>query len=214
MFTDVTDTVLPIGANERATFELRDMDFDGDLDLVQLDGGTLFLHENVGGVFANDLGQEVADNSEGAFLIEDFDADGDWDLVVHDGERTRFLRSLVRQLRAPLPPVLGRNYEIEVRVHHTLAQGTETVLPMLAFGEVRPPVHLSPLGAFRLAGHPTVPLSKFAIDPASGKGSTTIVIPDSPELADIPFVLQAVVQHDADPATWRLTHAVPERVVR
>ena len=211
-FTDVTATawVHPVGS--RHAPRLADFDGDGDLDLWIVDcpatsgrSCRLEIYRNSGqGVF-----RKVDPDRDHGFTfsleVADLDRDGDPDLVSPFGA----LRNRRRDLTAPWLAVSGRPYRLRVGMQ----DGVGVRAAVVAVGALRlsRPVRL-PDGAqwaVDLAGAVVLPVT---VDRTGLADLDVLRVPLARYRA--PIVAQAVLLPSTDPASWRVSPPVFDRIAR
>ncbi|MCK5941432.1 MAG: VCBS repeat-containing protein, partial [Planctomycetes bacterium] len=190
-----------------------DLDGDGDDDALFGNGSVNQWYDQVvtnlgGGQWsfgpATIDGEEEDDTRQ--VLLADLDRDGDLDYFAWCAPtpqagpvRSRVFRNYTRQLAAPLPPRLGRDYDLEAHGAPLGAGVWLALQPAL----VQTPFGVLGIGPLGLAPLVTLPA------PATGTvARTSFVLPAAPSLAGLTIYLQAI-----DFASLRLSNALHETFV-
>ncbi|MEZ5962752.1 MAG: VCBS repeat-containing protein [Planctomycetota bacterium] len=204
-FHDVSGTHLPQVARGDRT-AAADVDLDGDLDLLLTGVGTQLLVNDGSGSFTTAAGAVAAVAEIDAPLFADLDDDGDVDLV--DPGFPILYSNTTRQVQVPTVVRLGRSFDLVLLVD---APVPKVVMPFVSLGLAPHPITIPPLGRMALE-----PATLIGLPPTPVSGSTTLTLglPPVVALAGLPLCAQAVVAHDTDPSTWRLTNATQDTLLR
>lgn len=199
----------PQGLGGTQSVVLRDVDLDGDVDLLR---GTVFhpptLARNDGtGVFQNELNAYATATPAMRFLlVEDFDGDLDVDVFAYEvSSLPQVLLNNHRQLRSNGAPQIGQPWTIDVVSQPGYASGPRAVQLGVALHHLAQPLRLVPAGALWL--DPTQPLLTVPALLAGGvsTASVSLLVPPIPALVGLHVHAQAVVQEFAGPTGLRLT---------
>ncbi|MEM7200045.1 MAG: VCBS repeat-containing protein [Planctomycetota bacterium] len=212
-FADATATHLPLDTRQTVGAVGRDLDGDGDVDLVLADPLQSRIFWNAGdGRFTEAPGSLPAGaRSTGVVFGGDFDLDADVDVflgtdVLGGGQRLYFNRQ--RQLEAPLLARSGSEYTLRAFARRAVAPTPDLAVPVLSAGTGRLPL---PWGVLGLDPTQLVALPPFAILPASGTGTGMFVVPAQPSLLGASFYTQALL---VGRGQARLTNVAADTVFR
>jgi len=185
-----------------------DIDLDGDLDLLFVGVGPQLLVNDGRGSFALASGRLAALADLDAPLFADLDDDGDPDLI--DPGFPVVYTNTWRQVQVPYVVRLGRTFDLRLFAEPA-ASVPKMVAPFVSLGLSVPPIPLPPLGRVGLDRATLVALPPLAVP---GTATLTLMLPRVASLFGMPLCAQAVVAHDADPGTWRLTNTTFDSLLR
>jgi hypothetical protein len=113
----------------------------------------------------------------------------------------------------PFVANLGRQFRVEFYARPRLATAPQPILPFVSLALAANPIPIPPLGRVQLDA-PVVPLPFALASVPVGTVALVVSLPNVGALAGLPLCLQSVVQHEEDPATWRLTNATADTILR
>ncbi|MFN3241574.1 MAG: FG-GAP-like repeat-containing protein [Planctomycetota bacterium] len=196
----------------QGTYSVAIGDLDGDDDVLFGNGSTNEHQDsvvtNLGGgqwAFAPATAETEQEDTH-QVLLGDLDRDGDLDYVAINSTgwattalRSRVYRNHTRQLAAPLPPRVGRDYDLEV---HGAPLGAGVWLSL------QPANVATPLGVLGLGPVGLGPLTTLPAPTSGTVASQSFVLPNVPAMAGVTLYLQAI-----DVATLRLSNTLHETFV-
>ncbi len=180
------------GIDRPADFDVRDIDLDGDLDIL-LPGSTPYLRENLGSwEFSNRyLPAPSATGAEDRVVLTDLDGDGLSDIIA-GGRDGLFTYKNVTPFSGPLlqhtPLRAGRDASLRV----TGAQPGETVTFMYSFAGPGNSVGQSDFGGITLDLLAPIGVAGTAVADAAGEATLTFRLPGNAPLRNV--TMQAAIR--------------------
>lgn len=207
-----TGTAISLGSVDVRAIAAADIEGDGDVDFVL--GGHLTpvrLFENVGaGSFVSQSASMPIDLRQTEDLrLVDLDGDGDLDLFEGDRDADRVVTSLHRQLHGEQLLVLGA--PATYAVHAIGGPPGATPFAALSLGFPAAPV-LTPFGPVRMDLATIVPVAVLALPPSQPRAEWTLQVPANAALSGLEIGVQALIVHDLQAASWRLSGLAAETI--
>ncbi|MCC6673399.1 MAG: VCBS repeat-containing protein [Planctomycetes bacterium] len=222
-FAHVTSTHLPATNRWAWRVYLRDLDGDGDCDILNattigawglFDGEEQVLENDGSGRFTDATSRFIADLWDGGTpmaAVGDVDGDGDLDVVLPDAGgaqhplgRQRLYLNLTRHLHAYGAAALGQPYILTI-----YGSPGAIALPLIASSAQRTPI--PPFGTFGLAPDAHVALAAVTLD-ASRQGTAMLKIPQDPALLNQTIYSQVLLIDPNQLLASRFTNVMADRI--
>ena len=206
---------IPSQTETTRALALGDVDGDGDLDVLLGNAGRNRLLLNDGSarfVDATDAWLPMDPEGSLAVALADLDQDRDLDLLVGNEatsslEESRIYLNVHRQLWAPLLPIVGRRYELELRSQAPNGGGPSIGVLALSTGLLQPSVAVPPLNGGLALAPPWTLLPAMAI-PSGGAARFQLVVPPDVGLIGTTFYQQGVIAGEAFELTGFLADTI------
>jgi hypothetical protein len=199
MFTDATATNLPALTEFTFASSLGDVDLDGDLDIVLINGAnvagqTRILRNNGLGVFTVDANAvPTATMASSCGAVADLDLDGDLDIVFGNwNAQNAVWLNQHRHCYATAAPTLGSAYTVTL----TSQPGYGPSTAVLVAGSIYPPgpVQLMPNHGYTVLQPSTVVSLGLGFTSAvTGQFPFSMSIPNDPGMSGLSLLLQGIV---------------------
>ncbi len=210
-------TGLPAGSRVAGSMFFRDVDADGDLDLVGVAQSrpTEVLINDGSGTFTDQgrLASELSDFQSGD--VADFDGDGDADLLVSATYAPpRLFRNLQRQVMAPSAPRTGAAFTVRVFSEPGYATVDGVAVLLMSSAAAAVPLELPPLGAIRLDPAGLLFFATLPIAAAADSADFVVPVPPDAALIGIDVWYQGATLRGSDLAELRFTNLGVEGLTR
>jgi hypothetical protein len=125
-------------------------------------------------------------------------------------EQNRLYLNLLRQIDAPQPPQVGRQWTLDVYARYGPDRRLDLALPFVSPRAARIP--LPPIGVLGLDPNAAQPLRAVVIPQSAGVASVAMTIPNDGRLVGLELHAQALVRQL--PGAAYLTNAIADVIVR
>lgn len=198
VFTDVSGSNLPPLTEYTYTSALADVDLDGDLDIVLINGAnvanqTKILRNNGTGVFTVDASAAPIGNMVSTCgAVADLDLDGDPDLVFGNwNTQNAVWLNQHRHCYAPAAPQLGTTWLVDFT--SMPGYGPQTaVLPLLSIFPRTTPLSLPGIGVTVIPPATVFSLG-VGLTSTTGRFQLSLPVPNNAALHNLPLLLQGLV---------------------
>jgi hypothetical protein len=197
----------------------RDMDRDGDVDIVKGDPGVeVFYYVNDGTArFQNVTAAHLAWGVRQRILsfdVTDVDGDRDSDLVGGDFGPIHVLYNRLHHLDAPAAPVIGTTWAVDFwNIQPLVTAPQRAAIWWLAPARLPVPFEVPPFGLLQLDVNVSITRPAILLPPGASSARATLPVPNVPQLQGQAWFAQALFARDANPAGWLLSNLVAEVIL-